>query len=378
MNYFKILRFLQKGDKNLFDVSVEEQKQFIGSLGIPHDDIDRSYKQYRCQNLYVPKWKSLMINIVFLFAPIFLLLFYLVKGFFVRKVSQKDAIASLKVEYNYYAPELLEEYKVDDSVWGKCGSLKVGDLGFINKVLSKWFASPYFVSKSIFLLAEYSDMITKYSPSALLAHCEFSFTSSLLTAYCESKGVEHINTMHGEKLFYIRDSFFRFSRCYVWDEHYVDLFTLMKAEESQFRICVPECLVFDCKRFENIKYYADYKYYLAVFSEEELKQIISTLQQKVPTGKTFKLRPHPRYSDVNMLMRFVSEDNIERPEDVTIQESISNCEFVIGSYTTVLNQAFFSGKTVVLDDVAYEEQQKKLSEMQYFLASQNTLHLSKI
>lgn len=66
-------------------------------------------------------------------------------------------------------------------------------------------------------------MITKYQSKAIVVHNEYSFTSSILTAYCETRNVLHINVMHGEKMYYIRDSYFRYDRCYVWDAYYRDL-----------------------------------------------------------------------------------------------------------------------------------------------------------
>ena len=58
-------------------------------------------------------------------------------------------------------------------------------------------------------VAGYSFMITKYQSKAIVVHNEYSFTSSILTAYCETRNVLHINVMHGEKMYYIRDSYFR-------------------------------------------------------------------------------------------------------------------------------------------------------------------------
>ena len=58
MNIFKIARFLEKGNKNMFEVPVREQYAFLNSLGDAKDDIDRSYKQFLCQNYFVPlSWK---------------------------------------------------------------------------------------------------------------------------------------------------------------------------------------------------------------------------------------------------------------------------------------------------------------------------------
>lgn len=58
MNIFKIALLLEKGNKGLFDVPIQEQYAYMNSLGEPKDDIDRSYKQFLCQNYFVPLWKN--------------------------------------------------------------------------------------------------------------------------------------------------------------------------------------------------------------------------------------------------------------------------------------------------------------------------------
>ena len=205
---------------------------------------------------------------------------------------------------------------------------------------------------------------------------EYSFSSSLLTAYCHKKGVLHINTMHGDKFFYIRDSYTHFDRFYVWDEHYKSLLISMMAEPSQFRFFIPEFLKFDITKYENKDYYADYKYYLQINTEEELKGILHSMKRLEGTGASYKLRPHPRYSDMNLLHQLIDESHIENPKQVSIQESVANCKCVIGSFSTVLTQAYYSGRGVVLDDITYKERYEKLRDMQYFLSNKHTLRLS--
>lgn len=376
MNYFKLMVFIQKGDKDLFGIPVSQQKSFLQKLGAPRDDIDRSFKQYQCQNLFTKKWKIFLLNISSLILAPILLLALLTKGLFVRKGASIEAIASFPLEMNIFPVELLREFKVDDTKWGKGRSLQMSDVSFLMKIFLRGLFHPYFVCKSFYILSSYSDMITKHTPKALLAHCEYSFSSSLLTAYCHKKGVLHINTMHGDKFFYIRDSYTHFDRFYVWDEHYKSLLISMMAEPSQFRFFIPEFLKFDITKYENKDYYADYKYYLQINTEEELKGILHSMKRLEGTGASYKLRPHPRYSDMNLLHQLIDESHIENPKQVSIQESVANCKCVIGSFSTVLTQAYYSGRGVVLDDITYKERYEKLRDMQYFLSNKHTLRLS--
>ena len=81
-------------------------------------------------------------------------------------------------------------------------------------------------------LAMYRYQYEVYHPKAMIVDEEYSYTSSFLTEYCHRLGVEHIDIMHGEKLYFIRDTFFCFDRCYVWDGYYRDLFCQLRAEPT--------------------------------------------------------------------------------------------------------------------------------------------------
>ena len=86
MNYFKILRFLEQGNRPIFDFPKEEQVAFLKQLGEAKDDIDRGYKQYLCQNQFVcPRWKTIAFNFVGAVMLPFVALFFLLKRIGVRK-----------------------------------------------------------------------------------------------------------------------------------------------------------------------------------------------------------------------------------------------------------------------------------------------------
>ena len=56
MNLLNILNTLDKYNNHQFDINIDEQIDYMSSLGTPMDDIDRSYKQYLCQNYFSPWW----------------------------------------------------------------------------------------------------------------------------------------------------------------------------------------------------------------------------------------------------------------------------------------------------------------------------------
>lgn len=378
MNYFKILVFLQHGDKSQFDIPVEDQMRFLESLGEAKNDIDRGFKQYLCQNLFVPKWKVLVFNIAAAILMPFVVLLFLIKGCFLKKGAHVNAMIERK-GMNEVVPDIvMEKYHPESAFWNIDSSMSFLDLGFLMKLILRAPHYPYFVLKSWMNVVHYSDMIRRHSPKVMIQFGEFSFSSSILTAYCHRLGTKHIDIMHGEKLWYIRDAFFHYDECYVWDEHYIKLFCDLKAEPNQFIVALPESLHIDTKQHINDAFYADYKYYLAVISESELKGVVESMQFAKRNGKKVKYRPHPRYTDMNLLRKYVKEEEIEDYKKVGILESISNLEYAVGSYTTVLSQAYFSGKKVILDDVSFKLEYEKLKVMNYILSSKNCPILSKM
>lgn len=377
MNYFKILRFLQQGDRGTFNVPVESQKAFLEALGDAKNDIDRGFKQYLCQNFFVPKWKWVLFNIAGAIALPFVVLLFLAKRCFVRKGNQIEAMIENKGMGEVVPTVVQEKYKPVCEYWREGASMSLNDIGFLCKLVLRAPLHPYFVLKAWMNVAYYSDMIYRHSPNVLIQFGEFSFSSSILTAYCHRNGVKHIDIMHGEKLWFIRDAFFHYDECYVWDDYYADLFRSLKAEPTQFRVALPSSMKIDTASYKNQECYADYKYYLALYTEEQIKCIVKSMEFAKREGKTVKYRPHPRYSDMGLLRKYVIEEEIEMPKEVGIMDSISNLEYAVGSYTTVLSQAWFSGKGVMLDDVTFNDQFNKLEERGYILSKMNCDRLSK-
>lgn len=376
MNYFKLLLFLEKGNRTQFTYPKEEQKAFIEKLGNPKNDIDRGYKQYLCQNQLVrPKWKIVLFNVAGALGLPFMLLFFLVKRIFATKEQHLDCLIEKKGMPEVVPFEVREKYHPSEDYEVR-SSLCLADLGFCWRLICRAPQHPYFVFKAMMNVARYSQLIRRYSPKTMIQFGEFSFSSSILTDYCHRHGVRHVDVMHGEKLFYIRDAYFHYDECYVWNEHYVRLFTSMKAEPTQFVVAVPPSLRIAEDKYKNPSAYADYKYYLARYDEETIKQIVASMSFAANEGKTVKYRPHPRYSDVALLKKYVKEESIEWPKEVNIQESVANMGCAVGSFTTVMVQAYLSGKQVMMDDVAEKKEYKQLRSLDYILSGDGFDRLS--
>lgn len=371
MLYVKIAKYIEKISKTFFDISFEEQKAVLQKLGDTDNDIERSYFQYRCQMYFVSKKLHFILNIISILAGPFLVVFYWLIGLTLKQKEKVDAVGDFKRMPEILPLELAKEYDVNYEVSMQGGMLSINDMFYILKHFLKYWYVPYFVIKSVIKLAIYSYTIYCFNPRAIIVHSEAAFTSSAMSDYCHHKGVKHIDVLHGEKIFYIRDSYFHFDECYVWDEYYASLFKEMKAEPTQFRVSVPPSMTIDCKVYENAEYFADYKYYLQGCSEDELIQIVKSMDFTLKEGKSVKYRPHPMYSDMEMVERIAGKENIESPKEVSILSSISNMNVAVSSYSTVLNQTIHTGKDILLDDVTFKYQYDKLKELKYILSVKN-------
>ena len=375
MKLLDFLFFIDKYSKHQFDISFEKQAAYMLSLGFPKDDIDRSYKQFLCQQFFSPWWVRSIWFFISCFAIPVVMVILLWKGRKTKFMSRVDTIAEDKGMNEIIPTELSSKYAISHKEWNSGVSLSVEDLRYIG---SRYFRvyQPYFVFKAIMQIAAYSTRITKYQPERIITHAEFSFCSSLLTDYCHHRRVKLINVQHGEKLLYIRDAFFHFDECYVWDEHYVKMLTRLMAEPTQFKVAVPSSLKIDTTAYQNRSCYADYKYYLAADNENEIKSIVESMSFAKREGKSVKYRIHPRYTDLNVLKKYVPESEIELPWEVNILDSISNLEYAVGSYTTVLVQAYLSGKKILLNDVTFKRRFGQLKDYGYILTKDDLERLS--
>lgn len=376
MNSFTFLNTLKKGDKLFFDVTAREQKVFLDTIAPPTDDFDRSYKQYLCQRFFSNKKKGFLFNLVSFFLVPVAIFYYWVKSW--KKVNEehRDAIGEFKGMLEIIPDSLLSEFVIDNDVWFEGSELRGRDLGYVLKFVLRYCYAPYFLIKAIAKIARYSYTITHRSPRAIVVHDEYSYTSSLLTNYCEFRGIQHIDVMHGEKLYYIGNSHFRYHRCYIWGEHYRQLFIDLKAEPNQFIIEIPRSFRIDCESEFRKEYYADYKYYLQVYDEAQLKSIVKSMEFAERQCLVVKYRPHPRFSDIPLLERTVPKEQIEYPKEVPIVNSIASTKHSVGSYSTVLNQAYYSGQDIIFDDITYREEYEKLKELRYVFSAMEDKRLS--
>ncbi len=369
LNFCKNLtiKILKRKDPRFF-CPFEIQNKFLNKIIEPQDDIERSYSQYKCQM----KLLNFGIVILYNFSSLFLLFFYLIRFFFIRErrdqFEQADAVFIsndlphniLPNEINIDFPNIIYSKILDGFLFTKY------DLKFFFNLVKRHPFSWYFLFKCLIKIATYRFQINSYNPKAILTYSEYSFTSSILTNYCESLHLSHINVMHGEKIYYIRDSFFRFTKFYVWDIFYINLFKKLRADKNIFYISVPPSLKFNIN-YGEAKVKFDFKYFLAAENKKQLiviNNILSQLQQK---GFIIAVRPHPRYSNYNELKMIFRNIKIENLNEVNIEESICTTKNAVALFSTVLNQCYWNNVNVVIDDISNILFYKKLKELNYFM-----------
>jgi hypothetical protein len=93
-----------------------------------------------------------------------------------------------------------------------------------------------YLFETLFSLANYSYIINKYQPFKIVTTYESSCASSILTLLCSKNNIEHIDFMHGEKLYSHLNTLAHFNKIYVWDEYYVKLYNrlLFKYDDISF------------------------------------------------------------------------------------------------------------------------------------------------
>ena len=355
------------GDRNtLFDVPMARQKAILEGLPEPKDLLKRAYAQYRCQMML----ERPILRAGYQLAAMLLLPVYrrqLLRRPASRKEETADAVFAFGGPDTILPCSLRQEYPGIRQVRDFQNALFLTreDCSFLRELARRYPTAFYFRFKCMAKLAMYRSLYETYRPKAIIVSEEYSYTSSFLTEYCHRLGVEHINVMHGDKLYDIHDTFFCFDRCYIWDQFYRDLFCELRAEPTQFRMEMPPSMQpWDAQDVEKA---VDYTYYLQAETSQMLEKIAKSLQTLQKSGAVVAVRPHPLYSDMETVRRLFSDFEIEETAEVGIETSILRTRHVIGLYSTVLYQAHINHVPVVIDDLTAPERFAQLKSLRYIV-----------
>lgn len=363
----RIRKFLIKGKKPFFEMDINVQKKIIGSFPEPLSQIDRSYFQYLCQMQQVPMILRVFQNVAaFFLLPYYLIAYYIKEENIVNSQKNVAVFISGTDDLSYIPNSLVKEFKEIYS----CGytskiHISKDDLKIMRKIFLRYWYKPYFLLKILIKIGLYSNQLIKYNPKAIITFSEFSFTSSVLTYYCNQKEVKHINIMHGEKLFNIRDSFVEFDRFYVWDEHYVNLFIKLKAANQQFIVEKPKYLQLNIS--SRTEYEFKLTYYLGGEDEQSLNDLAQTLSNLSIPKEKICIRYHPRYSNWTQIQNIFYGFTIQDPNYKSIKDSLEMTYYVASLYSTVLYEALYNGKKIIVDDITNSSKYEKLKLLDYIV-----------
>ena len=361
---------------SLFSYPVEKRRAYINKFREPRSLTERSFFQYKAQMKIKGFWVALCVNVVSI--PLAVLYFFKPSKKLVE-ASQYDAVFVMDggVNEKILPVSLYKEFQNMGTNRVEGSRLRFKDRLYILKVLLKHPFSWHFILKCTMKMMRYRWLIDLYRPKALIVHNEYSFTSSLMTDFCNKNGIELINVMHGEKLFNIRDSFFKFNRCYIWNDFYKELFVELRADSEQFIVEVPPSLLFEKQACEKT---VDYTYYLQAQGGKALETVVSFLKKLQGQGYEVAVRPHPRYTNMDSLNEYIgdSEIEVEPSRAFSIEDSILRTKNAISIYSTVLQQAYFNGTNVIIDDVSDPQFIEKLKSLGYVMMKTESEFLSEI
>ena len=338
---------------------------FLKKLKEPQNDIERSFYQYQCQIKLNKKKNVFLIRIISTLILLPVILYLLICNIKKREQNCQSClfwdplgidIVPISLQKKYH-PYIINEKEI--------GYIKYEDIKIILNVIKRVGFYPDFILKITIRISYYRKLISKYKPEAIIATCEYSYTSSILTEYCEINNVKHINVMHGEKLLDIRDSFFRFTKCYIWDKHYQSLFIELRADRKQFVIELPPSMKLK-KNNSNLKNinFVDYKFYIDTFNRENAIKLKKYCDLLINSGMKVSIRPHPFYTNKKILHKFFLDEMIE-DNKIDISTSIFSTNFVVAKASTVLNQAYLNGKSIIIDDITNPKEFALLKEANY-------------
>ena len=364
-----LINFLRKIDSKMqvstreeFRTDVPLQKKYLYKLPEPKDNIERSYFQYLCQR-YNKVQKTKIIEAVGsgLVYPIIKVVLSLCRSAKSKRAASAVFLPDGKT-LDVVPEQLKKEFQEIEIENNRHYALTKADCLYLKTIEKRYKKDKSFLLKAMVKIARYSYLIRKWRPKALIVCNEYSFTSSIMTEYCNRNNVELINVMHGEKLFSLKDSFFRFNKCFVWNEYYIGLFKKLRSKCDEYVIALPDSMII--LNDENDKS-VDYTFYLQDESPEVLRSVVSIMEKIQGAGNTVSIRPHPRYTDIKMLNN-ITVLPVEGKE-VSIEESLRRTRHAISFCSTVLNQAYFNKIPIIIDDITRPDEYEKLMQMEYIM-----------
>ncbi len=331
----------------------------------------RSYGQYLCQKMNKKGRKINFIIDVVLLAVIFVLILILLVNRYIivlfERLKREQQLNTVFIYYYEWRRNFLpQKYKKDKVLFLKKStkSLNFKDIILILKII-KFSGIVYLVNDPKFILglikwlSIYSDIIYRYRPKNIVNFFEGSFSSSLVTWYCNYHNVKHVNLMHGERFFNSSQAFSSFNKFYVWGNYFERLFKLLHCRADKF-IQEPNSLHIAAyklrdkaskKKQRTVSFIYD-----GYMNLKNYVKLIHKLSDCIDYNWVIRIRPHYFLSQkqndlfIKNMMKIFGDHKIVMDDfkSTDILQTIKKSELVVSCASTALLDSWIAGRKIII------------------------------
>lgn len=377
--------YLKFNRKVLFDAKsqkkhrdMQDQRKYLEHFKEPKDEYEKAYFKYKCQAYY---HYSLLIRLLYNCAGIVMIPIFIV-SLALKKTKLEDskhkrngAIITVSPTMGY-KDILPKQIKEKYSTLREIEPIKITERSMdkeawktLRKCLMRYWMHPYFCLEVLIRLACNCKMIQRYNPEAIVGYgWERDFAAPILLKYCNLKGVERLTFMHGIFVYSIDKAFLSFNKYYVWEEYYIKMFRDLKADYNCLEVYKPKKYEAIVKPRIDGKYEYFLTYYFTAESQSRMIRIKKCLDLFSTKGLECKLRPHPRFTDVKLLEK-VFDGYLIEDSSWTLEHSMECSEYIAAYNSTVLAEAYYSEKKVVIDDYVDPAKFQNMIDRDYIMLS---------
>lgn len=366
---------------------IRKQIDFFNSFPTPKNDYERSYYKYICfcKYCYYKKlWKIKIYNAICFFIYYPAKMFFQNRSHYNNNVIIYDAVIQNSPSLpnkDIIPKELLDRYNnyIEIKEFDYNNIFLDDEAIEILSVLDKQFPNEYYFRFiNMIKLGLFCYYYAKYKSKAIILYSrEREFTSPIQFLYCEKRRIKYISFMHGDYFFQLCFAFQKYHYYYLWDKSYNNMFKNIGCVYTE-RLYFPDKLklTISCNNNQTPNFFATY--YLSGEGVYQMKSICASLRVFETNGLKCKVRPHPRFKDMNLISSIFKEFKIEDIDNISLVDSLSDTTYVIGLNTTVLLQASYANMNIVIDDCSNKSEFNELKLKSFSVFSKKHILLSEL
>lgn len=345
-------------EKVLRDLSLERSKRDVRTI------YDSLY-QFKAQTFFLNKTEFITYQLMS--VGIFCYLIFSKFLFSKKPKFENKADVAFFFRHNIYSDNV-KRGKSAVFMSESEGFLEIDDIKYLFGLL--WIFKFNFgvVSTATYRVAQIKYAKKKYDISEIWSSMEYSCACGIAYDYVCRHNITISNFMHGEKVLTLRDSFCVFHKFYVWEDYYADLFRKLLCK-ADFIIDRP-WITSHTKKAEghSILYFLK-----GIEDDRELELMNKMFKSLQSLGYQIFVKDHPRQPIVSHYL----ENCDVIPREIEFFDIVDKYDFISAQYSTVLNQAYFMGKLILIDDYTNQKLAEKLKERCYYFYN-NEFNIQKI